>query len=91
MEASQRIQILIHLKSGITLTPIDALKLFGCFRLSARIYELKDQGWPIHCEIKELENGKRVGHYSLVQDKLWWPVHRTEHKQTEPTQIGVAA
>ena len=83
MEASQRIQILIHLKSGITLTPIEALKKFGCFRLSARIYELKDEGWPIRCENKELENGKRVGHYSLEQDKLWWPIHTSDHKETE--------
>jgi hypothetical protein len=47
--------------------------MFGCFRLSARIYELKDKGWPIMCERKAVESGKVVGHYSMTQDKLWWP------------------
>lgn len=65
--------VLEYLKSGITLTPIDALKLFGCFRLSARIYELKDKGWPIKCERKKVDSGKRVGHYSMTQDETWWP------------------
>jgi len=65
--------VLEYLKSGKILTPLEALQLFGCFRLSARIYELKDKGWPIHCERKELDNGKRVGHYSMTLDETWWP------------------
>lgn len=65
--------ILEYLKTGKVLTPLEALDMFGCFRLSARIYELKDMGWPIHCERKSLPFGKVVGHYSLVQDKVWWP------------------
>lgn len=65
--------VLEYLKSGKTLTPLDALNSFGCFRLSARIYELKDKGWPIQCERKELDNGKRVGHYSMTDDQAWWP------------------
>jgi hypothetical protein len=65
--------VLTYLKSGKTLTPLEALNMFGCFRLASRIYELKDAGWPIHCERKEMDNGKRVGHYTLVQDKEWWP------------------
>jgi hypothetical protein len=68
------------LKLGTTLTPIEALDLYGCFRLSARIYDLKDQGWPIRCEKKELLNGKRVGHYSLEQNKMWWPIHSIANK-----------
>jgi Helix-turn-helix domain len=73
MTESQRQQILEYLKTGKTLTPLDALELFGCFRLSARIYELKDSGWPIHCDRRSTESGKVVGHYTMVQDKLWWP------------------
>lgn len=66
--------ILSHLKTGKILTPIDALDLFGCFRLSARIYELKDMGWPIYCERKAVgPNKKVVGHYSLTDDTIWWP------------------
>lgn len=73
MTESQNQQVLSYLKTGKVITPIEALDMFGCFRLSARIYELKDSGWPIHCERKPTDSGKIVGHYSLVQDKNWWP------------------
>ncbi len=70
---SQNEQILAYLKTGKTLTPMDALREFGSFRLSARIYELKDAGWPIHCDRRDVGDGKVVGHYTLVNDKDWWP------------------
>lgn len=70
---SQNQQILDYLKTGKVLTPIAALDMFGCFRLSARIYELKDSGWPIMCERKPVDSGKVVGHYNLTMDKVWWP------------------
>lgn len=73
MSESQNLMVLEYLKSGKTLTPIDALDLFGCFRLAGRIYELKDEGWPIHCERKLVQSGKRVGHYTMTQDQTWWP------------------
>jgi hypothetical protein len=65
--------VLEYLKSGKILTPIDALNLFGCFRLAGRIYELKDKGWPIKCERREVDSGKRIGHYSMTLDEAWWP------------------
>jgi len=74
---NQKDQILNHLKEGKQITPIEALDAFGCFRLSARIYELKDSGWPIHCERITLENGKVIGSYSLHMDTLWWPCTTT--------------
>lgn len=70
---TQEAQILSYLKTGRTLTPIEALDRFGCFRLAARVYRLKDAGWPIHCDRREVENGKRVGRYSLDQDRRKWP------------------
>ena len=42
--ASQNKRILDYLKSGKKLTPITALEKFGCFRLSARILDLRQQG-----------------------------------------------
>lgn len=78
--------MLEHLKSGKTLTPIEALENFGCFRLSARIYELKDHGWPIRCEIKELENGKRIGEYSMEPNTIWWPSHSIAEKYAMKTE-----
>lgn len=38
---SQSAEIERRLESGATLTPLDALREFGCFRLAARIEELK--------------------------------------------------
>lgn len=70
---TQNEQVLAYLKTGKTLTPLDALREFGCFRLSARIYELKDKGWPIYCDRRDVGDGKVVGHYTLVNDKDWWP------------------
>ena len=70
---SQSEQIISALKSGRTITPIEALNEFGCFRLSARVYDLKEMGWPIHCDNREVESGKYVGHYSLDMNKEEWP------------------
>jgi hypothetical protein len=73
MTEAQNLQVLKYLQTGKILTPIEALYMFGCLRLAARIYELKDKGWPIYCERKRTNDGKIVGHYSLNLDKNWWP------------------
>lgn len=41
-DLSQRELILRHLRKFGTITPMEALEYYGCFRLSARIYELRD-------------------------------------------------
>lgn len=62
----QNLQVLSHLKSGKTLTPIEALNEYGIFRLSARVFELKLEGWPIRCErITDPKTKKTYGQYSL--------------------------
>ena len=38
---SQNTLIFAHLQNGLSINPIQALKMFGCFRLGARIWELK--------------------------------------------------
>lgn len=65
MKQSQEQRISKHLKSGKTLTSISALKLFGCFRLSGRIFNLKKQGLSIKSETITTPSGKRVSKYSL--------------------------
>jgi hypothetical protein len=61
---SQNNKILSWLQSGQTLTPIDALKMFGCFRLSGRIHFLKSKGYDIKSNIVEM-NDKKFAEYSL--------------------------
>lgn len=53
---SQEKQILKYLKThkkGIT--PLDALRLFGCMRLSGRIFNLREEGHDIRTEIETVE------------------------------------
>lgn len=64
---SQEAAILDHLLSGRPITPIDALNLYKCFRLGARIYGLKKLGHPIEREMVTVGSGKRVASYRLVQ------------------------
>jgi len=63
---AQRDKIFGHLLSGYTLTPIQALEWYGCFRLSARIKDLRNDGVNIKTEIVS-ENGKKFARYSLIK------------------------
>lgn len=70
---TQNLLILTYLKSGQVITPLEALEWFNCFRLAARIYDLRNAGWPIHCDRMSMEGGKIVGHYTLHLNKALWP------------------
>ena len=61
---SQANEILAWLKTGKSISPLEALERFGCFRLGGRIYDLKKLGHPIITTIVE-RNGKRFASYSL--------------------------
>ena len=63
---SQNNQIPEYLKSGKKLTPLTALKKFGCFRLSARILDLRQEGHAIVTE-NVTRKGKTFAEYSLLQ------------------------
>ena len=61
---TQSDQILKHLKSGNTITAINALNKFGCFRLAARINDLRNDGHDIKTEMMT-SNGKTFAVYYL--------------------------
>ena len=63
---SQNKQIKKHLEDGHTITAIEALERFKCFRLASRITDLKQSGVPIESQFIELQNGKRVKEYWLT-------------------------
>ena len=44
---TQNEQIKAYLSKGKSITPIDALSKFGCFRLAARISDLRKNGLKI--------------------------------------------
>jgi len=66
---SQSYQIREYLLQGNTITAMEALRLFGCFRLSGRIYDLRKEGTNISSTIIKI-NGKRVAEYSIVNDPI---------------------
>lgn len=69
-ETSQKKLILEYLKLGQPITPIEALQHFGCFRLGARIADLKKDGYDIRTEIiTDPESKKRYASYTLNEDK----------------------
>ena len=63
---SQNEQILQHLKRGRKITPIDALEKFGCFRLAARISDLRGQGHVISTE-NVTKDSKTFASYKLIK------------------------
>ncbi len=62
--ASQNQAILQHLEAGHALTHIDALRLFGCARLAARINDLRMRGAQIVTDTV-VEGGKRFARYRM--------------------------
>lgn len=69
--------ILDHLRRGGTLTAVEALEAFGCFRLASRIAELREAGWPVVTETITTRGGARIARYRLAvpavaeQGSLW--------------------
>jgi hypothetical protein len=62
---TQNEQIKAYLSKGKSITPIDALNKFGCFRLSARIKNLRDEGLIITTKYVTKE-GKTFASYSII-------------------------
>ena len=61
---SQCNAIIDYLATGRSLTPLEALRRWGCFRLGARVWDLKRQGHRIHSSMVE-RAGKRFASYRL--------------------------
>jgi hypothetical protein len=57
-----------HLENGNSITPLDALNLFGCFRLSDVIFRLRNSGLNISMELIKMPNKKGKGYskYTLI-------------------------
>jgi len=62
---SQNKKILKYLKSNNSIDAIQALNMFECFRLAARIGDLKNAGHKIISKSRK-KNGKRYSEYRLA-------------------------
>jgi hypothetical protein len=61
---NQKTNILNYLKKKGKITPLEALNKFGCFRLSARIKDLREAGHDIKTNIITVRK-KRFAEYIL--------------------------
>lgn len=59
---SQTKAILDHLQGGHAITALDALYMFGCLRLAARIYDIRGMGYDVEKEMVEMDDA-RVAKY----------------------------
>lgn len=62
---SQAQAILRHMRSGYEITALEALKLFNCMRLAARINDLKDMGVDIADRWITRDDGVRFKAYRV--------------------------
>jgi hypothetical protein len=60
-------KIASRLEKGKTITPIQALRDFGCFRLGARIHDLRNAGMKIETLPYRTPTGKIVAKYKLAK------------------------
>ena len=65
---TQKHSIRKHLLRGDAITPLDALRAYGVFRLAARIKELRDDGLNIST-VRIDDRGKRFARYHLRLSK----------------------
>ena len=63
---SQRARILKHLKEGKSITPLEALGVYGAYRLSAVIFDLRAAGYKIKTNLKNDGTGRQYAEYSLT-------------------------
>ena len=60
---NQEKQILDYLRQGNAVTPLLALEKFGCMRLAARVYRLREQGFKIETRHKRSNNKVYAEYY----------------------------
>lgn len=66
-KANQQWRILDHLIRNRTISPLEALDVYGCYRLGARIYDLRQAGIKIKTIRKQNEE-KSWAEYRLEDD-----------------------
>lgn len=72
MSGAQNSEVLAWLRAQRTITPLEALENLGCFRLGARIYDLRQEGHVIDRELIEVRrrdgSKARVAKYRLIEE-----------------------
>lgn len=63
---AQNKKIAKWLEAGNSITQMEALNMFQCFRLASRISDLRKRGMDICKEMIMTPTGKRVARYSIT-------------------------
>lgn len=66
-EVSQREMCIRYLLDYGSITPLEALEAFGCFRLSAVIFDLRHEGYNIRTDIND--GKKKYAIYVLEEEQ----------------------
>lgn len=67
---TQTEQIKNYLEQGNSLTPLEALDKFNCFRLSGRIHEIRAMGINVASELVSGPNGKKWARYWISKENV---------------------
>ena len=70
---SQRQLIVNHLFERGSITPIEALHVYKCFRLAARINEIRQSGLNVTTNFKYDMKGTRYAEYRLQRETATHP------------------
>lgn len=65
MNMTQNEALLEHFKKGRTITPLEAVGVYGIFRLASRVFDLRSLGHDIVTTTKIDPRGKMYAEYSL--------------------------
>lgn len=66
--ASQAKRILAYMQTGHRITGLEALDMFGCFRLPSRITDLRNKGYDISSRFVKTASGKSIKEY-WIEDR----------------------
>jgi hypothetical protein len=80
---TQQQMIYDALINGWHITPIEALREFGCFRLAARIHDLRSLGVRIETLTRDIGDGRTVAEYYMREEERQKWIRYT--KQHDPT------
>jgi Helix-turn-helix domain len=75
-------RILKHLESGQPLSPLEALRRYGCLRLAARISDLRSRGHEI--ETQFVRHGSRC----YAKYLLWYPLRKVHRETLDAARVN---
>ena len=56
--------ILTHLRSGRSITSLEALNIYGCFRLASRISDIRNKFPELNIKVDTIHNEQTGKHYA---------------------------